>query len=83
MDEPRTAVSACIVTLDEEDRLPDCLASLEWCDEVVVIDSHSSDRTREIAAASVARVRDVRDGLRADARQHLERDRDAALRDVG
>jgi glycosyltransferase involved in cell wall biosynthesis len=56
MDEPRAALSACIVTLDEEDRLPDCLASLDWCDEIVVVDSHSSDRTREIAAARGARV---------------------------
>jgi glycosyltransferase involved in cell wall biosynthesis len=56
MDDPRIAVSACIVTLDEEDRLPDCLASLDWCDEVVVVDSHSSDRTREIASGLGARV---------------------------
>jgi glycosyltransferase involved in cell wall biosynthesis len=53
---PRPQVSACIVARDEEDRLPDCLASLAWCDEVLVVDSHSSDRTREIAAAAGARV---------------------------
>ena len=53
---PRPSLSACIVTLDEEDRLGDCLASLRWCDEIVVIDSHSTDRTREIAAAAGARV---------------------------
>ena len=50
------AVSACIVTRDEEDRLPDCLASLSWCDEILVVDSHSSDRTREVAAEWGARV---------------------------
>lgn len=53
---PRHSLSACIVTLDEEDRLGDCLASLRWCDEIVVVDSHSTDRTREIAAAAGARV---------------------------
>ena len=53
---PRPSLSACIVTLDEEERLGDCLASLRWCDEIVVVDSHSTDRTREIAAAAGARV---------------------------
>jgi len=42
--------------MNEEDRIGDCLASLDFCDEVVVVDSHSSDRTRAIAAASGARV---------------------------
>ncbi|MDH3519892.1 MAG: glycosyltransferase family 2 protein [Myxococcales bacterium] len=54
--DPRPCISACIVTRDEEDRLGDCLASLAWCDEIVVVDSHSTDRTREIAAAAGARV---------------------------
>lgn len=53
---PRTSLSACIVTRDEEDRLGDCLASVAWCDEILVVDSHSTDRTREIAAAAGARV---------------------------
>jgi len=52
----RPRVSACIITRDEEDRLPDCLASLRWCDEIVVVDSHSEDRTREIAKSAGARV---------------------------
>jgi glycosyltransferase involved in cell wall biosynthesis len=49
-------LSACIVACDEEDRLGDCLSSVRWCDEILVIDSHSADRTREIAAAAGARV---------------------------
>ena len=52
----RPAVSACIVTRDEADRLPDCLASLDWCDEVIVVDSHSTDATRELAREAGARV---------------------------
>ena len=50
------AISACIITRDEEDRLPDCLTSLDWCDEILVVDSHSTDRTREVAALHGARV---------------------------
>jgi len=49
-------VSACIIARDEEDRLGDCLDSLAWCDEVLVVDSHSSDGTRELAIARGARV---------------------------
>ncbi|MBW2713089.1 MAG: glycosyltransferase family 2 protein [Deltaproteobacteria bacterium] len=49
-------VSACIITLNEEDRLGPCLKSLSWCDEIVVVDSHSSDGTRELATSFGARV---------------------------
>jgi len=59
-------LSACIITFNEADRIGDCLASLSFCDEIVVVDSHSTDATREIAAAAGARVieRDF-DGFRS------------------
>jgi glycosyltransferase involved in cell wall biosynthesis len=56
MNSARVALSACIVAMDEQDRLPDCLASLDFCDEIVLVDSHSSDGTRALAAAAGARV---------------------------
>jgi glycosyltransferase involved in cell wall biosynthesis len=49
-------VSACIITFNEADRIGDCLASLDFCDEIVVVDSGSTDATGEIAAAAGARV---------------------------
>jgi glycosyltransferase involved in cell wall biosynthesis len=48
--------SAVILTLNEEKALPDCLASLSACDDVVVLDSGSSDRTADLALGSGARV---------------------------
>ena len=48
-------VSVMIFTLNEELHLPSCLASLAWCDDVIVVDSFSSDRTGEICQD--ARVR--------------------------
>lgn len=43
-------ISAVIITFNEEDRLPDALASLQGvADEIVVVDSFSTDRTPEIA----------------------------------
>lgn len=54
--EVRPGVSALIMTFNEEDNLPSCLASLTWCDDIVVLDSFSTDRTVEIAKAAGARV---------------------------
>jgi len=48
--------SAVILTLNEEQNLPGCLASLAGCDDIVVLDSGSTDRTAEIARAAGARV---------------------------
>jgi glycosyltransferase involved in cell wall biosynthesis len=52
----RPRLSACIIAFNEADRIADCIRSVQWCDEVVVVDSHSSDPTREIAADLGARV---------------------------
>lgn len=49
-------VSILILTLNEEANLPDCLESVRWSDDIVVLDSFSSDRTVAIAEASGARV---------------------------
>jgi glycosyltransferase involved in cell wall biosynthesis len=51
-----TRLSGCVICHQEEDRIADCLRSLRFCDEVVVVDSGSTDRTREIAASLGARV---------------------------
>ena len=42
--------------LNEADNLPRCLASLDWCDERVVVDSGSTDGSQQIAMALGARV---------------------------
>jgi len=49
-------LSACVIAMNEVDRIGACLASLDFCDEIVVVDSHSTDATREVAAAAGARV---------------------------
>jgi glycosyltransferase involved in cell wall biosynthesis len=44
-----------ILTFNEEANLPRCLDSLKWCDDIVVIDSYSTDRTERIACEAGAR----------------------------
>ena len=44
----REKISACVLTFNEERKIGQCLQSLSWCDEMVVLDSYSTDRTLEI-----------------------------------
>ncbi|MHB8419818.1 MAG: glycosyltransferase family 2 protein [Myxococcales bacterium] len=53
---PRPAVSVLILTLDEEACLPFALRSVAWCDDIVIVDSGSRDRTVEIAKEAGARI---------------------------
>ncbi|TAM53878.1 MAG: glycosyltransferase family 2 protein [Acidobacteria bacterium] len=50
------SVSVLIPTLNEERNISECLASVAWSDDVVVVDSNSVDRTGGIARAAGARV---------------------------
>ncbi len=49
-------ISILILTLNEERNLPDCLKSVSWSDDIVVLDSGSTDRTTDIARSSGAHV---------------------------
>ncbi len=50
-------ITVCIPVLNEEGNLSDCLAAVgDHFEEVVVVDSHSRDRTAEIAEAAGAKV---------------------------
>ncbi len=52
----RAAVTALIPTFNEQETLPDCLESVRFCDEILVVDSFSTDGTLRIARAARARV---------------------------
>ncbi len=47
----RPSLSAIVTTFNEEANIADCIESLLWCDEILVVDSFSTDRTEEIASA--------------------------------
>jgi glycosyltransferase involved in cell wall biosynthesis len=54
--EPRSAVTAVVLTRDEEAHLGACLATLAWAHRLLVLDSGSTDATVQIASAMGAEV---------------------------
>mgnify|MGYP006283925661 CR=1 FL=1 len=52
----KSKITALIPAFNEQRHIGHCLASVRWADEVLVVDSFSSDRTPEIARAAGARV---------------------------
>ncbi|MGD2175477.1 MAG: glycosyltransferase family 2 protein [Candidatus Brocadiaceae bacterium] len=50
------AVSAFVITYNEQKALRDCLESIKWADELVVVDSYSDDATVEIAREYTDRI---------------------------
>jgi glycosyltransferase involved in cell wall biosynthesis len=50
------AISACIIAYNEAAKIEAAVASVLWADEIVVVDSHSTDETAALSAALGARV---------------------------
>jgi len=49
-------ISAVIIAFNEENNIAAAINSLEWADEIIVVDSESSDQTREIAGSFGAKI---------------------------
>lgn len=49
-------ISAVILTKNEEQNIERCLKSVKWCDEIIIIDDKSSDKTLEIARKYKAKI---------------------------
>lgn len=49
-------ISAVVLTRNEEKKIKECLESLSFCDEVIVVDDNSWDKTREIAKKLGAKI---------------------------
>jgi glycosyltransferase involved in cell wall biosynthesis len=46
---PRPKLTGVITSFNEEHNIAACIESMNWCDEIVLVDSFSTDRTPEIA----------------------------------
>jgi len=49
-------ISAVVIAKNEEKNIESCLESVKWCDEVIVIDDNSTDKTLEIAKNCNAKI---------------------------
>ena len=49
-------LSLVVITRNEEENLPGCLESVPFADEIVIVDDHSTDSTREVAGRYTDRV---------------------------
>ena len=49
-------ISVIVITKDEEKNISDCLKSVEWADEIIVIDAESNDKTVELVKTFTDKV---------------------------
>jgi glycosyltransferase involved in cell wall biosynthesis len=49
-------ISILILTKNEEQNLPGCIESVKWSDDIIVLDSYSQDRTKQLAVIAGAKV---------------------------
>ena len=52
----RAKISACVLTFNEERKIERCLRSIAWCDEIVIMDSFSTDQTMALCRKFTDRV---------------------------
>lgn len=49
-------ITAIVLTQNEEKFIPGCLETLDWVDEILIVDAHSTDKTIEIAKEHKAKI---------------------------
>lgn len=64
----KAKLSAIVLTRNVEELMGECLDSLKWADEVVVVDSGSTDKTVDIAKKHDAKIFEIKKGTFSDKR---------------
>lgn len=59
-------ISVIIIAKNEEEKIGDCFESIKWADEIVLVDSGSIDKTKQIAKKYGARIFDYKGGGYSD-----------------
>ena len=67
----RPTLSALIIARNEEAMLANCIATLRWCNQILVLDDGSTDDTAKIAEQSGAKVIAFRHNSFARKREEL------------
>lgn len=49
-------ITTVIITYNEEDNIKDCLESVKWTDEIIIVDSNSEDKTIKVASAYTDKI---------------------------
>ena len=49
MDQEHSKISAVVIAYNDEPNMRACLETLAWADEIVVVDSYSTDATEKIS----------------------------------
>ncbi len=59
-------ISVIILTKNEENNIIDCLESVSWCDEIIIVDDYSTDRTLEVIKNFSPRIKIYQRSLQND-----------------
>jgi glycosyltransferase involved in cell wall biosynthesis len=59
-------ISAVILTKNEETNIIDCLESIAWCDEIIILDDYSTDRTLQVIKNFNSRIKIFQRSLNND-----------------
>ena len=62
----KTKISVVIIAKNEEKKISDCLESVKWADEIILVDSGSTDKTKQIAKKYGAKIFDYKGGGYSD-----------------
>ncbi|MDP2208677.1 MAG: glycosyltransferase family 2 protein [Bacteroidota bacterium] len=52
----KSKISVCVISFNEERNIEECLKSVAWADEIIMVDSFSTDRTIEIAKQYTSKI---------------------------
>jgi glycosyltransferase involved in cell wall biosynthesis len=62
MKDHKIEISAVVIAKNEERKIKDCLASIKWADEIILVDNGSIDKTKDIASSYNAKIVDFKNG---------------------
>jgi glycosyltransferase involved in cell wall biosynthesis len=66
MKNTKQSITCAIIAKDEEEKIGECIDSLKWVDEVLLVDTGSSDKTIEITKKRGAKIVEISRGSYAD-----------------